>query len=114
MEDRQLISASLEDGTSIQIQACVAGREQDVALGKFAFSEVSKTIGSIAQALARATEKARPAETEIEFGLDIGVETGHLLGVLVGGSGNANFKVKLTWRPSGSESAPDDARGRKM
>jgi Trypsin-co-occurring domain 1 len=104
VEDRELITVSLEDGISIQVEARVQGREQDVAFTRFKFSDVGKAIGGMAKLLATATEKAKPAETEIQFGLDIGVETGHLIGILAGGSSSANLQVTLKWRSPGTES----------
>lgn len=114
MEERELINVSLEDGTNIQVEARVRGSEQDVALTGFKFSDVSKAIGGIAKMLAVATEKAKPEEAEIRFGLDIGVETGHLIGVLAGGSGTANLQVTLKWRSSDSASAPRDSSKQKI
>ena len=95
----EIISAEIEEGISISIQATPLGGQELV--GAFpdprAFKEVTDTVESLARAMIGTLKKVRPRTATVEFGLQIGVEAGKLTALLVKGTGNANLKITLEW-----------------
>lgn len=95
----EIISAELEDGISISIQATPLGGEELAGSlpGTRAFKEVTDTVESLARAMIGTLKKVKPRTATVEFGLQIGVESGKLTALLVKGTGNANLKITLEW-----------------
>ena len=95
----EIISAELEDGISISIQATPLGGEELAGSvpGAHAFKEVTDTVESLAKAMVSTLRKVKPRTATVEFGLQIGVESGKLTALLVKGTGNANLKITLEW-----------------
>lgn len=91
------IKVRLENGATVYIQHDAVPGEEDVALQVPSFSEVGKTIEGIAESLLTAIKKVRPTGTTVEFGLEIGVESGKLTTMLVKGTSSATLKVTLAW-----------------
>lgn len=94
-----------EGGPIIQVQ--VAGpveREKDVsALSEILpFDGIVDSVAAVASAMTEALRRAQPEEAEIQFGIDVGVESGKLTSLLVKGSGTATLTVRLLWKASGS------------
>jgi hypothetical protein len=63
----------------------------------FDFGEVEAAIESLAGAIGRTIEKVKPKKACVEFGVEIGLESGALTAVLVKGTGKANLKITLEW-----------------
>lgn len=104
----EIISAQLEEGISISIQATPLGGEELVGAlpGPRAFKEVTDTVEGLAKAMIGTLKKVKPRAATVEFGLQIGVESGKLTALLVKGTGNANLKITLEWGEIGS--GPDE------
>ncbi len=110
----EIISAELEEGISISIQATPLGGQELVGAlpGPRAFKEVTDTVESLARAMVGTLKKVRPRTATVEFGLQIGVEAGKLTALLVKGTGNANLKITLEWgemNDSAAEIITDEA-----
>ncbi len=93
------------DGPVIQLQlAGPVDRERDVsALGTvLRFDDIVESVSAVASAMTEALKQARPEEAEIQFGVDIGVESGKLTSLLVKGSGTATLTVRLLWKSPGT------------
>lgn len=99
MSRTEIISAQLADGSTIKIKATALGGVEDVAaLDKLLpFSEVTDTIERIASALAATLKKVKPDKASVEFGLEIGLESGQLTALLVQGTTTANLTITLEW-----------------
>jgi hypothetical protein len=95
----EIISAELEEGISISIQSTPLGGQELVGAlpGPHVFKEVTDTIESLARAMVGTLKKVKPHTATVEFGLQIGVESGKLTALLVKGTGNANLKITLEW-----------------
>ena len=99
-EDRsEIVSVQLEEGVSISIQATPLGGEELVGAppGPHAFKEVTDTVEGLAKAMIGTLKKVKPRAATVEFGLQIGVESGKLTALLVKGTGSANLKITLEW-----------------
>lgn len=99
----QLIKARLDDGTIIDIQANRSTSERDIGSRSnekdkfYEFHEVTAKIESIAQSLKATFDKVKPQNASVEFGLEVGAETGALTAMIVKGTGTAHLTVTLQW-----------------
>src|SRR5947209_12815798 len=91
----EVVKAILDDGTSISIQATSLGGEERVAFGVPPFKEVTDTVEGLAKALVTTLKKVKPRAASVEFGVQVGIESGKLTALLVKGTGNANLKITL-------------------
>ncbi|ACB50473.1 hypothetical protein cce_1123 [Crocosphaera subtropica ATCC 51142] len=92
----QQLPVSLPGGTLIKVEVQQTGRE-DVAFDIKPFSQVTKALEEITAALAETLQKTKPDKASIKFGLELGIEKGELIAILVKGSGKANLEVTLEW-----------------
>jgi hypothetical protein len=100
---QRIVRAQLPGGAVVGVQAHrVGSAEEDVsALGKVLdFKGVIDSIESIATAMTEALAKAKPHKAGVEFGVDVGVESGGLTALLVKGSGTATLTITLEWESS--------------
>ncbi len=68
---------------------------------KFDVDQLKTTLTPILNLGKDIFEKAKefsPTETSIEFGLDIGVESGNLCWGIVKGNASTHFNVTMTWK----------------
>jgi len=93
----EIVKAALDDGTLIRIQATSLGGEERVAHGIPSFKEVTDAVEGIAQAMVTTLKRVKPRQASVEFGLEVGVESGQLIALLVKGTGTANLKITLEW-----------------
>lgn len=95
----EIVRAQLGDRTIILIEARTAPGDRDVsaASGVLDFSSVTGSIESIAADLMAVFDRVRPKKASVEFGVEVGIESGKLTAFLVKGSGKANLKVTLSW-----------------
>lgn len=56
------------------------------------------TIRGVVHSVAGSVARYSPAETEVEFGIEIAGETGMAVAVLAGAHAAASVKIKMTWR----------------
>jgi hypothetical protein len=98
--ETRIIKAQLEDGAIIDVQTSGGGGEEDIALTLYPFKGVTDKIESIAQSLLATFKKVKPHSASVEFGLEVGVESGQLTALLVKGTGTAHLTVTLQWSQS--------------
>ena len=99
------VAFQLPNGRSVSFEANVSsdetatgGVETDVVGFKdAAFSEVTSILEGIATALIPVIDAASPSKLTVEFGMDIGLETGQITALIVKGTGKANLKITLEW-----------------
>ncbi len=63
----------------------------------YSFEDFSESFEALTRNLRAAIDKIAPKKAVIEFGVEVGVESGKLTALLVKGSGKANLKVTLEW-----------------
>lgn len=103
-EYRRIVTADLKDGPAIQIEVR-DDPEREVSIGKvFDFEPMVASIEAITKSVARAVEAVRPNRTSLEFGLDVGVESGGLTALIVKGTGSATLKITLEWERQAADS----------
>src|SRR5574340_624779 len=90
----EIVEAQIEEGVTIRIQAVSLGGEERIAGGELpSFDDVMHTVESLAKAMVNTLKKARPRAASVEFGIEVGLESGKLTALLVKGTGTANLKV---------------------
>jgi hypothetical protein len=97
-----IVPFELADGKTIHVSVTQLGGEEKVSLSKklFSFDEVTSSIESIANSLAKTIDKVTPQKASIEFGLEVAIESGNLTALLTKGSATANLVVTLEWEKS--------------
>lgn len=100
MEDQALVKATLGDDQAIQIEVRPTGDpEADVGIfgETLSFQGFVDSLEAIASSVTSALRSAKPDRATVEFGLDVGVESGGLTALLVKGTGTATLKITLEW-----------------
>ncbi|WP_346619576.1 CU044_2847 family protein [Blastococcus montanus] len=98
VEKRRVVSAVLPNGVQIGVEAVDAGGSQDVSRGRaLDLGELGAALEGMATLVKDALVKVAPDSAEVEFGMDVKVESGKLTALLVGGSAGASLKITLGW-----------------
>ncbi|GAC1378035.1 MAG: hypothetical protein NVS4B7_00240 [Ktedonobacteraceae bacterium] len=98
MDPDETIEARLNDNSIIRIEAVPLGGEERIAdIGPISFADVTDTVEHIAQPMVTMLKKIKPSRGSVEFGIQVGVESGKLTALLVKGTGSANLKITLEW-----------------
>lgn len=81
------------------------GREQRVALHRekdshftFKVEEFLDSVASFAHEVGGKLHECKASEVEVEFGVNVDINTGGALSVIIGSSASASMKVKLMWK----------------
>src|SRR2546426_10031477 len=93
----KIVEAKLEGGQIIRIQATSLGGQERVGIDLPSFKEVTDAVEGIAQSVMTTLAKVKPRKATVEFGLEIGLESGKLTAIIVKGSGTANLKITMEW-----------------
>ena len=67
-------------------------------------ASIRDAIRGVSTVVFEAMETVRPNKASVEFGIEIGVDTGGLTAVLVKGTAKANLKVTLEWSSPAAKS----------
>jgi hypothetical protein len=97
------VKVTLDNGTTIYVQARVVKGEEDIVSLSASFEKVTQAIEGIAQSLTAAWEKAKPSRASVEFGVEFAYEAGQVLAMFVDGSTTASMKITLEWGQAASE-----------
>jgi len=92
-----ILKAKLNDGSIVHIETSQIHGEEKVGAKPFDFEQVASSIESIVNAVKGSLDKAKANKASVEFGVEIGVESGQLTALIVKGSGKANLKITLEW-----------------
>ena len=93
----QVVPLKIGDNKSLKVEATILGGDQDVASNFLEFESVTDAIEDISNAVVGTFDTIKPNKANVEFGLEIAVESGKLTSILVKGSGKANLKITLEW-----------------
>lgn len=98
MESRtEIVPVLINNNVQVMVEATVVGTEEDVAIDIRPFQEVTDAIEAITSAMVQTLEKVRPDKASVEFGIEIGVQSGKLTTLIVQGSSKGNMKITLEW-----------------
>jgi hypothetical protein len=93
----ELVSVQLPNGSIAKIEVSRIGGQEDVFFGLKPLSEIGDAIEGIVQAVAIPIQKAKPKKATIKLGLELAIESGQLMAVIVKGTGKANLEITLEW-----------------
>ncbi len=97
-EFEALVKVDMGGGRIVAIEARNVSPEQPVGIRDILnFDAVTDSIEAVADRVTSALSTVKPARAAVEFGVDIGVESGALTGLIAKGSGNATLKITLEW-----------------
>ena len=100
-----LVKVDLGDDRVVAVEARNVSPEKPVGIGDvLSFDGVAKSIEAVAERMTAALDQVKPDRAAVEFGIDVGVESGALTALVVKGTGNATLKITLEWarpRPGG-------------
>ncbi|AFY43072.1 CU044_2847 family protein [Nostoc sp. PCC 7107] len=92
----KIITVELADGTNIKVEATVIGdRKSNIQVRHF--SEVTEPLAALVKEIAEVLNKVKPDKASVKFGIDIGIESGKLIPVLVKGHDIGNLEITLEW-----------------
>lgn len=92
----KIISLELADGTNIKVEA-TAIDERKLSVQPQHFHEVTAAIESLTKDIAEAIQNIKPDKASVRFGIEIGIESGKLIPLLVKGTSTANLEIILEW-----------------
>ncbi len=90
-------SILLDENTDVLIEVTDFGGEKQVSSDILNFDEVSGAIEKISQTVLEPIKKVAPKKATVEFGLEVGLESGKLIALWVKGHGTAHLKITLEW-----------------
>jgi Trypsin-co-occurring domain 1 len=103
----QIVPVVLSNGVRLHIEARplgAGGRQEVGILDASPFKDLTDSIEMIASEIGGALKKIAPQKGSVEFGVEVGIESGKLTALICKGSGTANLKITLEWStPSGKE-----------
>jgi hypothetical protein len=102
MPSPNLIPLELDNGVTVYVEAKPTTKDEDVSFDVSKFSEFASALAGVASGIAASFERVKPDKLAVEFGCEVGYESGKLTAILVKGAGKANFKVSLEWGASSS------------
>jgi Trypsin-co-occurring domain 1 len=103
-----LVKVDMGDGQLVTMEVRNVNPERPVGIGDvLSFDGVAASIEAVAERVTTALARVKPDNASVEFGVDVGVESGMLTGLIAKGTGNATLKVTLEWKgaPAGSGNA---------
>jgi hypothetical protein len=96
-----LVKVDLGGNRFIAVEAHNVSPERPVGIGDvLPFEGLSNSIEAIAERMTAAFDRVKPDRAAVEFGVDVGVESGGLTALIVKGTGTATIKVTLEWQNS--------------
>jgi len=106
LSGKNLIPVLLGERTLYVEAVPVGGQGDEEVAGRLlkfdGFTDALSTVaGTVTDAIHAGLAKAKPAKVTVEFGCEVGVETGQLTAILVKGTSKANLKVTLEWKAGG-------------
>jgi Trypsin-co-occurring domain 1 len=105
--DRSRYVPILVGNRMFYVQAAALDEEEEVAARKFGLDDFTQSIGAVAETVSNAVMsglcKLQPGKVIVEFGCEIGMDTGNLTAILVKGTAKANVKVTVEWAPRQQE-----------
>ena len=94
------VKVPLKDGTFLYIETAEPRGEQKVANAKIDIATLEGVLDAIegfANKLKAVLDQVKPDSASIEFGVEVGLESGQLTAIIVKGTGKANLKITLGW-----------------
>ncbi|MCH2247057.1 MAG: hypothetical protein MK111_20920 [Crocosphaera sp.] len=109
-EKVKFVPVQLENKAIIKVEASsfdelideTAGETGEVVEGEVSavldhLQEVKDAIQGIAKTVKSSLDEAKPSKASVQFGIELGYESGQLTAMIVKGQGKANLSITLEW-----------------
>jgi hypothetical protein len=109
-EQVKFVPVKLENGAIVKFEASSfeelidenAGETGEVLQGEVSgvldqLQDVKQAIEGISQTLKSSLDQAKPSKASVQFGIELGYESGQLTAMIVKGQGKANLSITLEW-----------------
>jgi len=106
----KVIPITLDNGSRIRIQATTSIEELEIEQPKpgeeiesnVAFKipsldDITDSITGIAEKIKKSVEIVGPTKVSVEFGIEVGWESGRFISMIAKGDGKVDFKIILEW-----------------
>jgi hypothetical protein len=107
-DDTKIVPVVLSNGVKLHIEARQlgsSGRQEVGILETQPFKDLTDSIEMIAGEIGATLKKIAPQKGSVEFGVEVGIESGHLTALICKGEGKANLKITLEWSNSSDKGA---------
>ncbi|WP_405643860.1 CU044_2847 family protein [Streptomyces sp. NBC_00019] len=85
---------------------------QDVGLDRLlSFDAVTDSLQGVGAAIVDSMERIRPSKATVEFGLELAVKGGGLVGIFVDTGSKASLKITLEWESGAGNVADQTTAG---
>lgn len=105
--DRSRYVTILVGNRKFYVEAVILDEEEEVTSRKFELENLTQSIGGVAETVSDAVlsglRRVQPGKVIVEFGCEVGIDTGNLTAILVKGTAKANVKVTVEWTPRQQE-----------
>ncbi len=92
----EIVPVVLEDGTRLKVEVrALGGGREEVGVVDAAFKDLTDSIEAIASAFGESLKRIKPKKAAVEFGIEVGIESGKLTALICKGTGKANLKITL-------------------
>jgi hypothetical protein len=103
IEHPRYIPILVGDDRTFYVEVLTLDDEEEVAARRFGLEDLAQSIGAVAEtvtdSITSALHKVQPGKVIVEFGCEVGLDTGHLTAILVKGAAKANVRVTVEWTP---------------
>ena len=109
----EIVQVQLPDGQEIWARVTTTDTEEpaDISFSDraraFVAENVTALIGAVAGNLRSALAQYEADEVSADFGIELSLETGRVIGVLAQTGATANVTVHMVWRPPSATAAAD-------
>jgi hypothetical protein len=93
----RVMPATLPNGLIAHVEVTPLGTDEDVAFSVPEWDQVTQAVQGITSSVMAAIQEAKPRKAVVEFGIEVGLDSGKLTAILVKGTGKANLKISLEW-----------------
>ncbi|MEI6330996.1 MAG: CU044_2847 family protein [Pseudanabaena sp. ELA645] len=105
----KVIPVKLDNGSIIRIQATSVEEleteqpkpgeeiESNVSFKIPSLDDITDSITGIAEKIKKSVEIVGPTKVSVEFGIEVGWESGQFISMIAKGDGKVDFKITLEW-----------------
>lgn len=96
----QSVPVELEDGTTFLVELpgeVTRGREQVSGNDEKLQNKLGESIRGIVSTITEPLRQVKPNKATLKLGLEIGIEQGSLVAMIVRGTGKTNVEITLEW-----------------
>lgn len=92
------VKVQLINGEELLFQVAVLDEEKDVSIYEnFKLDTILPSLTALAEQLNTTLKSAKPSKLKCELGIQLSIDAGKIVGLVVSGSSKANLKITLEW-----------------